>query len=232
MRILPLVLLLFTNFGCGSESPSVDEVESTAQGQDVESKSSPATSSDVSLETQTQAIAAIKELGGSVTDIRNKVMSRVRPDRPLWAVDFRRTKITDEGLEHLKGLLNLLTLNLSDTEITGDGLEHLKKMGSLKSLDLGSTKVTDSGLEHLKGVSSLEILNLNYTDITGDGLEHLKEMSSLKNLTLIDTRVTDSGLEHLKGISSLEILGLDDTKVTDEGVKTLNTALPNCNISY
>ena len=45
--------------------------------------------------------------------------------------------MTDAGLEHLKGLTNLQSLDLTFTKVTDAGLEHLKGLTKLQSLDLG-----------------------------------------------------------------------------------------------
>ena len=58
--------------------------------------------------------------------------------------------MTDAGLEHLKGLSNLRSLDLSNTGVTDAGLEHLKGLKSLRSLDLRHTKVSDEGVSRLQ----------------------------------------------------------------------------------
>jgi hypothetical protein len=63
---------------------------------------------------------------------------------------LEKTKITDKGLVHIKGLVNLEYLNLYGTEITDAGLANLEGLKKLKSLYLWQTKVTDAGIEKLK----------------------------------------------------------------------------------
>ena len=121
----------------------------------------------------------------------------------LW---LGSTRVTDAGLEHLKGLTQLDVLHLDGTQVTDAGLEHLKGLNQLHRLDLDCAQVTDAGLEHLKGLNLLLVLSLN------------------------GTRVTDAGLGHLKWLNQLNILWLKGTKVTDEGVKKFQQALPNCKI--
>jgi len=123
MRFSPIVLLLFAMLGCGSESPPANEVDRKAREQDVETivenKSSPATSAAKPVETQEQAIAAIKKLGGKVT------IGRKSPNK-LIHVDLRGTKVTDAGLVHLKELTNLHTLYLINTKVTDEGVKKLQ----------------------------------------------------------------------------------------------------------
>ena len=63
---------------------------------------------------------------------------------------LERTKITDKGLEQIKGLENLEYLNLYGTEIGDAGLDYLTNLKKLKSLYLWQTKVTDEGVKKLQ----------------------------------------------------------------------------------
>ncbi|PHR86364.1 MAG: hypothetical protein COA78_38045 [Blastopirellula sp.] len=147
---------------------------------------------------QRLAVAEIQKLGGRV---------HLNQTGTVNQVDLRNTKITDAGLEHLKGLTSLTSLNL-------DG-----------------TQVTDAGLESLNGLTSLKGLSLHRTQITDAGLENLKDLTSLTYLDLRSTQITDAGLEHLKGLTNLYNIILNDTKITDAGLSELKAALPRCNVS-
>ena len=46
------------------------------------------------------------------------------------------TKVTDAGLEHLKGLTDLQTLELLHTKVTDAGLEHLEGLTRLRRAGL------------------------------------------------------------------------------------------------
>ena len=48
--------------------------------------------------------------------------------------------MTDAGLEHLKGLTQVQSLNLSQTEVTDAGLKHLKGLTQLQSLNLAEPR--------------------------------------------------------------------------------------------
>jgi hypothetical protein len=58
--------------------------------------------------------------------------------------------VTDKGLVHLKGMVNLEYLNLYGTGVTDAGLAQLAGLKKLKSLYLWQTKVTDAGVAKLK----------------------------------------------------------------------------------
>jgi Leucine-rich repeat (LRR) protein len=53
-------------------------------------------------------------------------------------------------LQHLKGLTQLQTFDLSDTQVTDAGLEHLKELTQLQTLDLSGTEATDEGVKRLQ----------------------------------------------------------------------------------
>ena len=142
---------------------------------------------------------------------------------PNVQVDFQGTKITDAGLEHLKGLPQLDRLLLRMTEITDAGIKNTAGLKNLKTLWIGETKVTDAGLQHIEGLTQLTELALGGLNITDAGLEHLQGMKHLQVLQLTATKVTDAGLERLKGLTQLRVLQLKATAVTDAGLEKLNT---------
>ena len=130
------------------------------------------------------------------------------------------TKVSDAGLEHLKGLTQLQWLYLDGTKVSDAGLEHLKGLTQLQRLDLDDTKVSDAGLEHLKGLTQLQKLDLNGTKVSDAGLEHLKGLTQLQSLCLDDTKVSDAGLEHLKGLTQLQQLYLAAPRSATPGWNT------------
>ena len=69
---------------------------------------------------QEMVVAEIKDLDGKVT------VDEKSADKPVIVADLHGTRITDAGLEHLRGLTKLQRLNLSFTEVTDAGLDHLK----------------------------------------------------------------------------------------------------------
>ena len=92
---------------------------------------------------QARAIADIERLRGKV------IYDYKAPGRLVEAVDFSGTKVTDAGLEHLKGLTTLQGLILAGTKVGDAGMEHLKGLTNLRWLVLSGTKVSDAGMKHL-----------------------------------------------------------------------------------
>jgi len=154
-------------------------------------------------------------------------------------------QITNAGIERLKDLTSLRTLNLGYTQTTDDGLVHLKGLVNLKELYLSETQISDAGLGHLEGLEldRLEISNEVKTDlglthylaalqpqsslslfrwkITDAGLEQLTDRKSLEVLDLGKTDTSDNGLVHLSGLTNLKELKLPNTRITDDGLEHL-----------
>lgn len=165
--------------------------------------------------TERQAVAEIGKLGGFVT----------YGDPPnFWvkSVTFIfMGEVTKEGVAVV-----------NDTKVTDEGLKHLKQMTKLQSLHLAANKVTDEGLKHLTGLASLQTLHLSTNKVTDAGLEHIKGLIGLKSLSISSPNVTDEGLASLGALTNLQSLCLINTSVTDEGVEELQQALPNCKITH
>jgi len=109
------------------------------------------------------------------------------------------SQITNAGLVHLTGLSNLKRLSLDWCDVTDEELEHLKGLAKLQTLDLAfNTYITDAGLVHLKGLTGLQTLDLRLTKITDSGLVHLKGLVNLQTLGLRNTKVTAAGVADLQ----------------------------------
>jgi formylglycine-generating enzyme required for sulfatase activity/predicted Ser/Thr protein kinase len=131
--------------------------------------------------------------------------------------------ITDAGLQSIEDLHTLEGLHLAGTAVGDAGLAHLERLTKLKSLTLGQTQVTDAGLAHLRGLTRLETLWLHETSVSDAGLEHLRGLTELRSLLLWSTKVTDAGLVHLEPLQRLEGLMLSGREVGDAGVAHLES---------
>ena len=115
--------------------------------------------------------------------------------------------VSDEHLKDLGGLGEVIWLNLANTKITNDGLKHLKGL-PLKKLHLEKTGIGDEGLKHVKGFKDLEYLNLYATKVSDAGLKHLVGLKNLKKLYVWQSKVTEDGMKTLnKTLPDLEIIG-------------------------
>jgi hypothetical protein len=86
-------------------------------------------------------------------------------------------KVTDDGLECIKALPQLVYLNLSSCDITNRGLPSLLELQQLKVLNLSYChRLTDIGLRTLKGLPQLVFLDLQgVLKITKAGMSKIRK---------------------------------------------------------
>ena len=107
-----------------------------------------------------RVIAEIERLGGE---------TRTTVVRPFWIPEA----VDDE---YLKVFQRVYVVNLNDTQVTDAGLEHLRGLTNLVWLWLNNTPVTDAGLEHLRGLTNLQWLRLDNTPVTDAGVKKLQKL--------------------------------------------------------
>ena len=83
--------------------------------------------------------------------------------------------MTDAGLEHLKGLTRLQSLNLAETKVTDAGLEHLKGLTHLQSLDLMSNQGDRRWAETSQRIDQTPIAKPGTTKVTDAGVKGLQK---------------------------------------------------------
>lgn len=141
------------------------------------------------------------------------------PDRDLTAIagcnnlqilDVAGTRLTDVGMTHLKGLVDMRRLRLlSGPQITGAGLESLLGMRRLKVLCFEAARVET--IKSIRQLAGLETLALDRNPIGDDGLVPLADLTALTSLGLNETRVTDAGLVNLKRLQGQKYVGRTET---------------------
>ncbi len=144
-------------------------------------------------QSELDAIAAVKKLGGSVLQV---AQNDSRLDIAFHLADG---KVGDDHVAAVKPLGNIIySLNLRGTDVTDKALEHLKDAKSLVRLHLERTKVTDAGLAQLAGLQNLEYLNLYSTEVTDAGLQSLAALKNLKRVYVWQTKITEEGQAKFK----------------------------------
>jgi RNA polymerase sigma factor (sigma-70 family) len=117
-------------------------------------------------------VVTVNLAGARVTDDDLKVLPETFP--ALRTLYLHHDPITDAGVNNLKGLSGLTTLDLFDTHVTDAALERVAEwMPNLESLELSDTGITDSGLRFLKGLHRLRRLDVRKTKVTQAGADEL-----------------------------------------------------------
>lgn len=169
-----------------------------------------------------QRLKKLKWLTIHFTSVTNDGLERLRNLTCLETLDLSSNRrVTDEGLKHLHGMKNLMALCLSETRVTDSGLAYLRPLTGLEQLSLCGTKTSDDGLKHLATLPNLQMLDLSFTGVTDDGLQQLGELTRLEYLALCNTAVTDDGLVHLRSLTNLSQLTMTYTTVSDAGLEHL-----------
>lgn len=132
-------------------------------------------------------------------------------------------RITIAGLDCLRGMTKLRTLNLFGTAADDSVLTLLAPLQNLGGLDLRSTKVTGAGLVHLSKLVNLWLLELEGLPVGDEHVKHLARLTNLGRLTLSGRRITDKSLDVICKLTYLEGLSLERTAITDEGLRKIAT---------
>lgn len=83
-------------------------------------------------------------------------------------------------------------MGLLETKITDEGLQHVRGLAKLRWLSLsGASNVTNRGLVHLKNLKNLDDLNLEVTNTTAEEMVYLQELTRLRRLRLANDPLRD-----------------------------------------
>jgi hypothetical protein len=149
--------------------------------------------------------------------------------RTVW---LQGTNVGDEALASLlpsKG--SLVDLDLMGTKVTDQGLAHVREFTALHTLRLAGTQVTDAAIPQISGMKNLSGLVLNGTKVTAAGLRQLKGLDQLTHLGLAGLAIQDADLEVLEALPELYALELTNTKITDGALARLRK-LPKLRVLY
>jgi Leucine-rich repeat (LRR) protein len=161
----------------------------------------------------------IIELDLTSTWVTDGDLGKVAQMRHLRKLDLSLTRVTDAGLEQLKGLENVVDLNCYYAErLTEDGIAHLRGWKYLEHLGLRGTKVTSQVFEHLAHLTSLRSLDLGFTQIEDEGFEHLASLTRLEKLSIGGNRLSGACLLLLKQLPALVDLDVSGIQRVDSGL--------------
>ncbi len=102
----------------------------------------------------------------TLTGSKRTAYAKLKESKAWTAIRWANADVTDDDLEVLHGLTELLELDLSDTQVTDEGLHALEDSDKLAVLKLARTAVTEEGFrEHVLPIESLTTLDIRGTKI-------------------------------------------------------------------
>jgi len=130
------------------------------------------------------------------------------------ALDLTATWTTDSDLAAVAGNARLEKLSLAQTRVTDAGLERLRGLRSLRELDLYFAEFfTDDGIAALQGLTKLERLNLRGTKVTSRVFDSISQLTALRSLDISYSQIDDAGVELLAELPQLETLSIGGTRI-------------------
>ena len=156
-----------------------------------------------------------------------------------WELDLTDTPITDAGLDHLKKLTGLQSVNLHGTKVTGVGATRLKDALPNVSITPSPeclvardeiTEMGDGGWAVCEAIVHYRGALVVYLHFAGDSekinavLGYVSGLTNLKEpmeLDLLESQLEDAHLEHVGGLTNLRRLSLIRTPVTNAGLEHL-----------
>jgi Leucine-rich repeat (LRR) protein len=145
----------------------------------------------------------------------------------LERLDLSHTRISDEGLLHLRTARQIRDLNLLYAEqITDLGLSAIKNWTHLKRLNVRGTRISDPTLAIVGKLTQLESLDIANTGVTDAGLDSLVPLTHLKHLALGRSRFSDNAIVVLRLLSTLESLDLSGPRGVTRNQRSESGVVP------
>jgi Leucine-rich repeat (LRR) protein len=157
-------------------------------------------------------VVAVNLRGTWVDDVEMIDIARLPK---LQRLDLSHTRITDEGMLHLKPASQIEDLNLYYAEwITDQGMTAIRNWKKLKRLNVRGTRISNGTLEIVSHMPQLEALDISNSQITDNGMDMLITLTSLKELSLGQGRVSAADLGFLRVLTTLTSLDIGGAKPT------------------
>ena len=89
-------------------------------------------------------------------------------------------------------------LELESRRMTDTGLENLRGLRQLRRLALDFSNVTDAGLVYVQVCEDLEWLSLNNTNVSDSTIAYLRLLKKIRHLCIIDTAVSNTARDQFQ----------------------------------
>ena len=163
--------------------------------------------------------AAVVEADFTQSWVTDASLERASEWKSLRKLTLDGTRVTDLGLEHLRGLENVREFHCRFCDfVTEDGVAHLRGWKKLEYLNLRGTKVTSKVFDHLAQLPALRRLDLSHTEIEDEGFEQLSNLERLEWLAIGANRLEGTALTLLKQVPTLRHLDVAGIQRVDSGI--------------
>lgn len=146
----------------------------------------------------------------------------------ITGLDLSETKVTDELLEEVGRMPNLVWLKLASTGITDLGIKKLQPLGTrLQRLDIDACKkVTDVGFQSiLQNHPNLNFLDIGDTSISPDSVRQVRKLTKLTSLWVASLKLQDDDVRAFKNLR-LHFLDLTNNHELTDRVFTIISDMP------
>jgi hypothetical protein len=142
-----------------------------------------------SLWNNLSSLATLRELTVDSTDFSNENLKQICSNCLLLRkLDLRDCKyLSNEGLQNLKFLQNLESLNLEGTAISDLGINHVCRAKNLTALNVSETFITEAGVENIcASLEKLKKLQMFWCQHISDfaAMKHLKKLKKIEELNI------------------------------------------------
>ncbi|PQJ29022.1 hypothetical protein BSZ32_11335 [Rubritalea profundi] len=124
----------------------------------------------------------LKKLGLLGMELTDESLKLIGTMTALEELDLSGSSVTDDGLTHLKGLVNLKILR---ADLTGAGLVYLDHLSGIEEVDFThSFRATQEHTKHLGRFSNLRRLHFPSQPPTDDTMAELSSLTRLESLEI------------------------------------------------
>jgi hypothetical protein len=141
-----------------------------------------------------------------------------------------QNKITDTGLDQLRGLSSLRGVDLAGTDATDQVLDVVTTMPNLMWIKLDGTHVTGANASRLCQLKFLASLDMNGCHISSEGFRELSKLPQVGSLGLNNTELTDADLDALSNLPNISLIRVGMNKISNEAKHRFVVNHPNCRI--
>lgn len=145
-------------------------------------------------------------------------------DKSLKGLRISGLKLDDGALEKISSITTLEELFMSDCkDTTDDGVESLASLSNLVVLDVSGCPLTDRSISALSKLKNLRILSLaNCSKLRGQTLGELGRPEFLNNLGLRDSGVLGGNLKRLLKLPNIATLDLAGLGISDADLASIS----------